>query len=1011
MRSRLHALFLLAAALGAADAQALDPARAVTQYGIDLWQRRQGLPQGTVTALAQTPDGYLWLGTQEGLVRFDGVRFTTFDKRTTPELPRPNVTTLAVAPDGTLWIGTLGGGLTSLSAGTFRHFGRAEGLPDEIVSSILPESDGTVWVGTFAHGVRRLTGTRFSESLTKASGLASDEVRVLHRARDGALWVGTRGGGLQRFFEGKTETWSTREGLPSDQVTSLVEDGSGALWIGTRGGLARLSEGRLESWGPKDGLGSDTVLCLARDKDGELWAGTVGGGVVRVRGGRFEPLTKTRGLGNDTVLALLEDREGGLWLGTNGGLNRLRAGLFTNFGSTEGLPTDDIRPILQARDGDLWVGTLGGGLARLSGGRVVQVVTTRDGLLSDRVWSLHEDAAGDLWVGTREGLNRRHGGRWLSYTTKDGLAHNLVLSLASDVEGALWIGTAGGLTRWRDGAFTSYGRADGLTNERVMAIVPDPDGSIWLGTVGGGLNRGKDGKFEGVFPPALAQAFVYDILRDEDGTLWVGTGSDGLVLGREGAWKTFTTAEGLLDDVVYRILDDGRGHFWLSSNRGVTRVARAELENVARKQRGRVSAVAYDGADGMKEGESNGGFQPAGWKTREGRLLFPTIGGIVSVDPAAAGTARGPVSPRLEEVLADGERVPLSRPALFPPQTGRLELRWTALSFRDPEHLRFRYRLEGFDAAWVDAGTRRAVSYTNLPAGPYRFLVSAAEPGGPWTEVAAPFAFRMQPRFTQTFWFWALLGLAAALLLLGLHRLRVRAIRHRSELDAARLQALRAQLQPHFLFNALNTILPLIYRDPDAASRTLVQLGDLLRATLDRDAAATVRLRQELEFLRRYLEIQSVRFEDRLETTFEIAPETMDAEVPSLLLQPLVENAVKHGISQDPGRGKVRVSAATEKGDLVLTVWNTSSRGPEPLPANGGGIGLANLRDRLEVLYGKRGRLTRRREPGSFSVEVRIPLKILPGTAAARPGEALARATNGSDGPAAKPRNGIRSAR
>ncbi|HEY7368866.1 MAG TPA: two-component regulator propeller domain-containing protein [Thermoanaerobaculia bacterium] len=989
MRSRFFcALLMLAAAAGAGRAYGLDPDRAATQYGIETWQRKQGLPQGTVTALAQTPDGYLWLGTQEGLVRFDGVRFTVFDRKSSPALRRHHVTTLAVAPDGALWIGLLGGGLVSHRAGEFRAWGPAQGLPDEIVSSIVPESDGTVWVGTFAHGVVRLTGERFGESLTAATGLASDEVRVLRRGKDGALWVGTRGGGLQRWKDGRAQTWTSRDGLPSDQVTSLIEDAAGAMWIGTRGGLARLSEGRLQSWGPKDGLPSDTVLCLVIDRDGELWAGTVGGGVVRVREGRFEPLSKTRGLNGDSVLSMLEDREGNLWLGTDAGLDRLRGGLFTTFSASEGLPNSDVRPILQDSAGDLWVGTLGGGLARLREGRVVETVTTREGLLSDRVWALHQDAAGDLWVGTREGLNRRHAGRWESYTTKDGLAHNLVLSIASDETGALWIGTAGGLTRLEDGVFESFGRADGLSNERVMSIVPAKDGTLWLGTVGGGLNRRRGATLSPFGPTALTQAFVYDVLPDADGTLWVATATDGLWRFRAGQWRSFGTEQGLPDDVFYRILDDGAGSLWLSSNRGVARVSRADLERVASGGAREVAAISFDDADGMKDSECNGGFQPAGWKMRDGRLIFPTVEGIVSVDPSAAASPRAAVAPLLEQVFADGVEVPRVGVATLPPATGRLELRWTALAFRSPERLRFRYRLEGFDADWIEVGTRRGVSYTNLPAGPYRFRVAAAEPGGEWTEAAAPFAFRMQPRFTQTFWFWALLGAAAALLVLLLHRLRVRSIRLRSELDAARLQALRAQLQPHFLFNALNTILPLIYRDPKAASRTLVQLGDLLRATLDRDAAATVRLRDELEFLRRYLEIQSLRFEDRLQTTYAIAPETLDAEVPSLLLQPLVENAVKHGISQDPGRGEVRVSSRVAEGDLVLVVWNTSTRGPEPLPTHVGGIGLANLRDRLEVLYGRRARLTRRREPGSFEVEVRIPLKVLPGTAVGLRGRA-----------------------
>jgi ligand-binding sensor domain-containing protein len=969
-RLALGAAFVVFAA---APLFGLDPHRGLTQFGLDVWQRRQGLPQSSISAITPSRDGYLWVGTEEGLARFDGVRFTVFDRKNTPELERPNITALLETRDGDLWIGTLGGGLVRYSHGTFQRYGSAQGLPDPIISCLAEDHQGTLWVGMFRSGVARRSGDRF-ELLTTKNGLSHDEVRAIYEDASGAVWIGTRGGGVNRFADGRWSVWTTKEGLSNDQVTAIRGDGAGGVWIATRNGLDRIAGGKLTTYGRREGLASDAVISLLLDHDGNLWSGTVDGGLQRFRDGQFSTLSTKSGLANDTVLSLAEDAIGNLWVGTSGGLHRLRQGPFVPLGVPEGLSSDDIRPIFEDRDGDVWIGTLGGGLNRYHQG-VWSSFTTKDGLVSNRVWAIYQDRAGAIWVGSREGLNRYDHGKWSAWTTKEGLPHNLVLSLNGDTQGNLWIGTAGGLSRFRDGHFQNYTKADGLSNERVCAIIAAPDGSFWIGTLGGGVNRLVGDRIEPGPAGQPDKAFVYDILPESDGTVWLATAGQGLHRWKNGRWSVSSTHVGLFDDVIFRILDDEHSNLWLSSNRGVFRVAKEDLKRFAEGAAASVVSHSYDEGDGLRESECNGGYQPAGWRTKDGRLWFPTVRGAVIVDPGRALEKVPAPRAAIEEVTADGERVARADFAKFPPGKERFEFRYTALNARAPEKTTFRFRLEGFDREWVEAGTRRTAYYTNLPSGDYRFRVQAKSGEGPWSETGAVFGFSLAPHFYRTGWFAGLIAAGIAAGAAAIHRSRLASARLQTELAAARLRALKAQLQPHFLFNTLNVILPLIYRDPDAASRNLVLLGDLLRASLERDATALIALSEELEFLHKYLEIQQARFAERLEVRFHVDEDVLDAPIPSLLLQPLVENAIKHGISKHRGAGVLEISCRRDGDSLALRVWNTAGGDEEGPSDHSHGIGLSNIRERLDLIYGENYRFSRERTPDGFEVIIRLPIQ------------------------------------
>lgn len=813
--------WLLALLLVSEVALALPPDRAVTQYGLRSWQAVDGLPQNSVQAIAQTPDGYVWIGTQDGLARFDGVAFTSFNRTNTPALKENYVYSLHVDRTGALWIGTSGGGVARMKDGAFTSFTTADGLTDDTVLAIREDDAGNLWLGT-GRGVTVLRDGRF-QAFAADAALARQRVMAVLPTRAGGIWFGTHSHGLGRWHDGRFTRLTTREGLSHDVVWSLYEDRAGVIWIGTMGGgLNRLERGRLSVLAQADGLPGDSVLGTLEDRDGNLWIATDGHGLVRHAGGRLTALTRAHGLSNDTVWPLLEGDDGILWVGTFNGLSQLRETPFVPVGRAEGLPDEIVLTVAEDRGGDVWMGTNTRGLVRLRDGRV-RSYSKADGLLHDSVRSVYPDRRGNLWIGTMAGLNRFTAGRFRSFTARDGLSSEKIMALYEDGDGVLWIGTAGGgLNRLADGRLTALTTNDGLADNRVLAITDRRAGGLWLATDGSGLSLYHEGRFTNYTTrDGLGHDHLEALHEDADGTLWIGTSGGGLSRFRDGRFTTVTTRHGLPDDVAHQILEDGEGRLWVSSNRGVYRVDKRELAEVAEGRRAAVHPLVFGVDDGMRSSECNGASQPAGWRGADGRLWFPTLDGAVSVDPARLP---GPMpAPRvlIEAVTVDGRAV-TEADAVLPPGSGALEFAYTALDYHRPAQLRFRYRLEGFDRDWVEAGARRTAYFTNIPPGRYRFRVSAARAGGPWSESGAEAAFRLQPRLYQTPWFRAsaLLGLAGLIAVIVSGRWRRLAERAR-QLAALVQQRERAEAEVRHLNAALEDRVRERTRELESANRGL----------------------------------------------------------------------------------------------------------------------------------------------------------------------------------------------
>jgi signal transduction histidine kinase/ligand-binding sensor domain-containing protein/ActR/RegA family two-component response regulator len=761
-------------------AAGLDPDKRISQYMRTAWTASEGLPQNTVQAVLQTRDGYVWLGTEEGLVRFDGVKFEVFNSKTTPEMPGKDIKSLFEAPDGGLWIGMVGG-VARLKDGRFAGYPLPHELAQDWVNAVIVDGAGVVWLGTLGGGLLRFENGA-PTAFTSKNGLPDNFVVALLETRDGSLWIGTNGGLTQKTGD-RFVTYTSRDGLPDNRVTALWEDPDGSLWIGTENGLARRSDGRFETYRTRDGLSHDSVWALFGDAEGSLWIGTSDGVSRRTRRG-FERFGAREGLSQTAVATVGGDREGNLWIGTNGGgVVKLTDRSFATLSTDDGLSSENVRSLLQGSDGTVWIGTQGGGLNRTKDGRVLSPYTMRDGLPGAIVTALLERADGTIWIGTAAGLARLAGGR-VSVVLAQHTRTDSVRALFEARDGSLWIGTRGaGLKIVRDGQITVWGAATGLSDV-VRSFYQDPAGTVWVGT-DAGLSRYTGEGFEtfGAAQGVLRKG-VMTIVGDPDGTIWAGTYGDGLYRYHEGKFTHYSTANGLFDDNVFQIVDDGRGSLWMTCNRGIFRVGKEALIDLAEGRANTIRSTSFGAADGMKAAECNGNGQPAGIRARDGTLWFPTIKGAVSVRPDKLVVNRQPPPVVIEGLIVDRRPVALGADISVPPGDGELELHFTALSFVAPADVRFKYRLVGFDRDWVDAGRRREAHYTNLPAGPYRFEVLAQNSDGIWNDKGAAVGIRLEHHFYETNLFYIVAALAIALAVGGLVRLR----EHRIRLQAAALE-------------------------------------------------------------------------------------------------------------------------------------------------------------------------------------------------------------------------------
>src|SRR6202790_5461186 len=750
------------------------PHNAIEGYDHRAWQAPEGLPQDSVQTILQTRDGFLWVGTERGLARFDGLHFEVFKSKDAGGIKINSIEVLYESRDATLWIGTRDSGLIAMKDGKFAVYPTANVSGGEHVTSIQQDRDGSMWIGFKSGGLGQFIDGKLT-LLTTKQGLSSNTIGALLSAADGTLWVATDDGGLDHWDGRRFLVFNTKNGLPSDSISSLFEDADGALWIGTNRGLARLKSGKFTLYTTKNGLSNAAVLSLHGDRDGNLWIGTDGGGLNCLKNCAIRIFNSEMGLKNNVVLSIAEDAEGSIWIGTDGGgLDQLRKVSFNTYGRESGLGDDYVRTVIGDGASGLWTGT-NGGLSHWKNGEFSNFIAS--GLKNNVVRSLYLDHEKALWIGTDGGCaSRLKDGKFTLFGTQNGWPSNVLMGFAEDVNNHLWIGTIDGLVEIDGSTERTYTTRDGLSSNVILDVVATPDGSLWIGT-SHGLTRWSASKFltynarNGFTDEAVSAVY-----EDSKGTLWIGTEGDGLFRLKNGRFSQNTTKDGLIDDVIPEIMESDEGDLWLPSNRGISRISTAELNGFADGNITRVHAQEYGVANGMKTGICTSGGRPSGWKGQDGSLYFATIKGLARVDPAHLLVNHLPPPAVIESLVADGRSLVPKNGLSVLPGKGDMEIHFAGLSFDEPKKVKFRYQLSGVDAEWVDAGTRGVAYYTNIPPGDYTFRVIACNRDGVCDPHETTLALSLQPHFYQTYLFYVLCALAAGICGWGMYRSRVQRI-------------------------------------------------------------------------------------------------------------------------------------------------------------------------------------------------------------------------------------------
>ncbi len=982
----------------------------LSDFALRTWTSADGLPAGPVTVIQQTQDGYLWIGTSAGLARFDGVKFTDVALGEGGVKPSVGITALCEDASGYLWIGTEDRGLFSWKDGRVQNYGTADGLLDENVTSLTLDAQGRLWIGT-RRGVNRRDGSSLA-SFTVRDGLPDNSVSSIHAARSGAVWI-TTAAGICRFIHGRFVrfTFPATGQERQEEFLGAYEDRRGNLWACCATYIINLAQNKRINYFPGEKSAVTRIWSLCEGSGGRLWVSASGRGVLCFDGTTVQHVTLNEGRWPNDVRAICEDHEGDLWLGISDGvLAQLRPQRFALVTGAHGLPTGAATCLTADNLGRVYVGMDSGGLYASTGDRFEKVTDDTKWLGQNLVASVCTQTDGSLWVGTTgSGLYRIEHGRSVIYSTANGLSDDCVLAVCADSQGTVWAGTrAGALHKFHNGEVSTFTGADGLPGSSITALLPARDGGIWIGTETGSLVR-SDELFHNVtvakLAPQLAGKAILGLCEAPGHALWIGSAGGGLGFLTDNRCLVWDSADGLLDDVVSGVVEDVEANVWLVSPQGLCRIASNSVA-AAVAGRGLLKPKLMFETESGSDKALNPGW-PRAVRSPEGRLWFATANGLVGTDTHGWEGEKPAPQVHIEAIYVNNEAAPLASvkqsaaasgvaaPLKLPASLRSLEFQVTSLSFEAPEKIRFRHKLDNFDADWVETGPERRVRYGRLPSGTYAFHVTACNAEGVWNEQGASQAFIIPTPLWRAPWALALYSLAAATVAAGTVRLvshrrlrkRLAGLEHQQEMERERMRIARNM---HDDIGSKLTMISFLSERlklesmPDGPAGARVDSiattsRDLLK-TLDEMVWAVNPHNDSLEQLASYLSqyareyFQNTPVECELRLQSELPPCNLSAEFRHnvfLAFEESLSNVLKHARASS-----VDVQIQIEGGSLCIRVRD-NGLGFAPPARNGdspghGQDGLTNMRQHLSEVGGT---CVIRSQPGQgASVEFRVDL-------------------------------------
>jgi ligand-binding sensor domain-containing protein/signal transduction histidine kinase len=929
--------------------QAAPPASTV--LGHQAWSSENGLPQNSVHQILQTHDGYLWIATEGGIARFNGIQFAVFNQENDPTFTSNDTCCLAEDRSRGLWIGT-SDGLLRYAGGAFRRYTEADGLPSSVVLSLAPTGDGFLLVLT-SGGLARYDGEKFSPLTFSVSALGSGP--------DNNIWLATASGLFSYNQEHLHAVPISR--FPTESIEGLGSLKDGSLWARTRTAFLLWNKSRLRTWRSGHELPGTRVQSFLADSWGTLWVGTDQGLVALSSAPTADNLQLQiqPALGATSILTMFEDREHNLWVGSDTtGLHILRQQKFRTLPSLLGHP---ITAIAQTADGTVWLGSKDEGLFGYKNGQT-RHLSTKDGLLSDVVLTLAADQDGSLWIGTPDGLNHLSGENIESYTSADGLPDDFIRSLLVDSDGSLWIGTRRGLAHRRSGHFTILSRADGLKSDLIGAMLRSSSNDLWVGTLDG-LVRIRDGKLT-IFTKTegLSSDVITSLLEDTNHTLWVGTKDGGLNRSSANGFSPVPAQN--LPREIDAILEDAHGYLWLTSSRGIMRVLASELTACGEASGCNPHVATYGSSDGMPSEEASSSGHPSAWKAADGYLWFATRKGVAIVNPTDLRENHTLPSVVIERFTVDDTDLKVGGTEIaIPPGHVRYSFEYAGLSYVSPSRVRYRYILEGFDKQWTQAGSRRNAFYTNLPPRHYLFRVQAAAEDGIWSEPGAEIAFVIKPPFYRTLWFSGFVALLLAGIVFAVYTMRVRAIRSQFNAILAERNriareihdtlaqgfvgvSMQLELTAHLL--AQSQMLEASQQVDRTRDLVREGLADARRSIWDLRAADTqTTLPMRLTRLVEQSATERLKIDVDIGGTYRALSSNIENEV-FRIAQEALANVARHS-----GATRVALGLRYHPNELTVTVFDNGSgfHASDPnLPAKGH-FGLQGMRERANQIGGK----------------------------------------------------------